>query len=112
MLRRDLVKLCTASCVPPNLHSGKSPVLPLLKCLPRNQPSPKSSSRSINSIRSPLAKLNSSALRAENSSAEHQLLVYRVSSSRGRRSVGAQSLGLGLISAAGPSHRTRPRQTN
>ena len=77
MLRGSLVKLYTPSCVPPNLHSGKSPVLPFFKCFPRNQPSPKSSSRSISSIRSPLARLNSSALRAENSSAEYQLLVQR-----------------------------------
>jgi hypothetical protein len=48
--------------------SGKSPLSPLSVFLPRNQPSPKSSSRSISSTRSPRARLSSSGLRAWNSS--------------------------------------------
>ena len=51
-----------------NLPSGKSPVLPLCVCLPRYHPSPKSSSRSISSIRSPFVRLISSELRASKSS--------------------------------------------
>ena len=39
------------------------------RCLPRYQPSPNSSSRSISSTRSPLVRLNSSELRATKSSA-------------------------------------------
>lgn len=48
--------------------SGKRPVLPLVIWRPRNQPSPKSSSRSMSSMRSPFARLNSSGLRAMKSS--------------------------------------------
>ena len=49
--------------------SGNKPLFPFVKCLPKYHPSPKSSSRSINSTRSPFVKLNSSELRAEKSSA-------------------------------------------
>lgn len=48
--------------------SGKRPWLPLIMCLPKNQPSPNSSSLSISSTRSPLDKLSSSELRAWKSS--------------------------------------------
>jgi hypothetical protein len=44
--------------------------LPFLTCFPRYQPSPKSSSRSINSTISPFDKVSSSELRAEKSSSE------------------------------------------
>ena len=46
------------------LPSGNRPVFPFIKCLPRYHPSPKSSSRSTSSTRSPFAKLNSSGLLA------------------------------------------------
>jgi hypothetical protein len=51
-----------------NLPSGNRPVSPVSVFLPRYQPSPKSSSRSISSMRSPRARLSSSGLRAWNSS--------------------------------------------
>lgn len=57
-----------AQCVDGGSPSGKRPVLPLVICRPRNQPSPKSSSRSMSSIRSPFARLSSSGLRARKSS--------------------------------------------
>lgn len=53
----------------PIIPSGKRPMLLLCACFPRYHPSPKSSSRSISSIRSPLDRLNSSGLRASKSSA-------------------------------------------
>ena len=49
------------------LPSGNRPVPPLFMCRPRYHPSPKSSSRSISSIRSPFARLSSSGLRATKS---------------------------------------------
>ena len=51
-----------------SLPSGKSPLLPVCKCLPRYHPSPKSSSRSMSSILSPFVRLSSSELRASKSS--------------------------------------------
>lgn len=52
-----------------SVPSGKRPLSPLTVFLPRNHPSPKSSSRSISSMRSPRARLSSSGLLAWNSSA-------------------------------------------
>jgi hypothetical protein len=52
-----------------HVPSGNSPFSPLSVFLPRNQPSPKSSSRSTSSMRSPRLRLSSSGLRATNSSA-------------------------------------------
>lgn len=52
-----------------HVPSGNRPFSPLSVFLPRNQPSPKSSSRSISSMRSPRLRLSSSGLRARNSSA-------------------------------------------
>ena len=49
------------------LPSGKRPVRALPRCRPRYHPSPKSSSFSISSMRSPFARLNSSSLRATKS---------------------------------------------
>ena len=49
--------------------SGNRPFSPVSVFLPKNQPSPKSSSRSISSMRSPRLRLSSSGLRAINSSA-------------------------------------------
>jgi len=49
--------------------SGNRPFSPVSVFLPKNQPSPKSSSRSISSMRSPRLRLSSSGLRAMNSSA-------------------------------------------
>ena len=48
--------------------SGNRPFSPVSVFLPRNQPSPKSSSRSMSSMRSPRLRLSSSGLRATNSS--------------------------------------------
>jgi hypothetical protein len=48
--------------------SGKSPLSPDCKLRPRNHPSPKSSSRSMSSMRSPRPSVSSSGLRAWNSS--------------------------------------------
>lgn len=52
-----------------DIPSGKRPLSPVSVFFPRNHPSPKSSSRSISSMRSPRARLSSSGLRAWNSSA-------------------------------------------
>lgn len=52
-------------------------MVPLLRCFPRNQPSPKSSSLSISSIRSPRTRVSSSGLRAEKSSVKRQDLVSK-----------------------------------
>jgi len=52
-----------------DVPSGKSPLSPVSVFFPRNQPSPKSSSRSTSSMRSPRRRLSSSGLRAWNSSA-------------------------------------------
>lgn len=60
-----------------HLPSGNSPVLPFCRCLPRYHPSPKSSSRSMSSIRSPLYKLSSSGLRASKSSMIDVLVSLR-----------------------------------
>lgn len=51
------------------IPSGNKPVLLVCVCLPKYHPSPKSSSRSMSSILSPLARLSSSLLRASKSSA-------------------------------------------
>ena len=57
-------------CIPPShVPSGNNPFSPLSVFFPKNQPSPKSSSRSISSMRSPRLRLSSSGLRAINSSA-------------------------------------------
>ena len=61
-----------------NVPSGKSPLAPFIKCLPRYHPSPKSSSRSISSTLSPLSKLSSSELRAEKSSECIELVVWKM----------------------------------
>ena len=65
----DCSQLAQAPCThtPAHLPSGKRPVLAFPMCRPRNHPSPNSSSLSINSIRSPFARLNSSSLRATKS---------------------------------------------
>lgn len=55
--------------------SGNKPLSSLDKCRPRNQPSPKSSSLSINSILSPRFKLNSSGLLALKSSASWSVQI-------------------------------------
>jgi hypothetical protein len=51
-----------------HIPSGKRPLLPFFKCLPRYQPSPNSSSLSSNSTRSSFDRLSSSELRASKSS--------------------------------------------
>lgn len=51
-----------------NVPSGNNPLFPFTKWRPKNHPSPNSSSRSINSTRSPLARLSSSELLAWKSS--------------------------------------------
>jgi hypothetical protein len=56
-------------CLGADAPSGKRPLSPVSVFLPRNQPSPKSSSRSMSSMRSPRRRLSSSGLRARNSSA-------------------------------------------
>lgn len=56
------------------LPSGKSPEFPFPRCLPRNHPSPNSSSRSRSSTLSPLPRLSSSELRAWNPSATQSAL--------------------------------------
>lgn len=67
----------------PSLPPGKSPLPSRPRCFPRYHPSPKPSSSSTNSIRSPRLKVNSSALRASKSSANYQLLT-RAERSRGK----------------------------
>lgn len=67
LTRKESAKVTIRSVF--SIPSGNSPVVPFTKCLPRNQPSPKSSSRSISSIRSPRDRVNSSGLLATKSSA-------------------------------------------
>jgi hypothetical protein len=57
----------SARCAQTDAPSGNRPLSPVSVFLPRNQPSPKSSSRSISSMRSPRLRLSSSGLRARNS---------------------------------------------
>jgi len=66
-VQRTKARFCEAFAG--RVPSGKRPLSPVSVFLPRNHPSPKSSSRSISSTRSPRDKVSSSGLRAWNSSA-------------------------------------------
>jgi hypothetical protein len=92
--------------------SGKSPFSPVSVFFPKNQPSPKSSSRSISSMRSPRLRLSSSGLRARNSSAVPCQLglytfTYRVLTDDDERIAGFARLCVGSLHRCGSGRWAR-----
>jgi hypothetical protein len=91
-----------------DVPSGKRPLFPLTRCLPRNQPSPNSSSRSANSTRSPFARVNSSELRAWKSSAH----AARISSYFGFDHARSDDAGMGTAQDATLGRRWQHGRVN